>query len=801
MSSPAKSRAELRHEVAALRARLEEAEETLRANRSGEVDAPVMGKEVYTLKGAETPYRVIIEQMFEGAATLLDDGTVLYANRRLSAMLQVPLQDLIGSSLRRFVAPPELPTFDKLLAEGKQCSSKGELTLQCRDGAALRAQLAFSVVDGPGARSICVILTDVTERRRVEAELRESEDKFRYVFDHSITGNSITLLSGEMQVNKAFSEMLGWSHEEFLNRKWQQITHPEDVAANQRIIDAIVSGKQSSARFTNRYLHRNGSIIWADVSTSLRRDAAGKPQYLMTVAVDITERKRAEEAQRTSAIYARSLIEASLDPLVTISPEGKITDVNQASIEATGVPREKLIGTDFSNYFTEPQKAREGYRRVFSAGFVRDYPLTIRHALGRVIEVFYNARVYKDENGKVLGVFAAARDLTERRRAEAALQVAHERLRRFVDSNIVGIVIANAAGAIIEANDYYLRLIGVTREELQQGKVDWRAITPPQWLPADEQAIREMRERGTCTPYEKEYVWRDGTRVPVLLADALLPGPEEQIAAFALDLTERKRAEAEVRRLNVELEQRVRDRTAQLEAANKELEAFSYSVSHDLRAPLRHIEGFANRLAKIAGPGLVDKSRHYLEEIIDSAKHMGCLIDDLLLFSRMGRAELRRERVDLGQLVKAAITQLRPEFKSREIRWQQAVLPEVQGDGAMLRQVILNLLSNAVKYTRPRQPAKIEIGCDDNSPAETVVFVRDNGVGFDMEYSHKLFGVFQRLHSDEQFEGTGIGLASVRRVVARHGGRTWAEGQVNAGATFYFSLPKNHQPPDINEPT
>ena len=246
----------------------------------------------------------------------------------------------------------------------------------------------------------------------------------------------------------------------------------------------------------------------------------------------------------------------------------------------------------------------------------------------------------------------------------------------------------------------------------------------------------------------------------------------------------------EVHRLNAELEQRVRDRTAQLEAANQELEAFSYSVSHDLRAPLRHIVGFANLLQKSAGPSLADKNRHQLEQVADSANEMSRLIDDLLAFSRMGRAQMRHERLDLQRVVEETIQQLQPETQGRNIVWKQARLPEVHADPAMLRQVLVNLLSNAVKYTRPRDPAEIEIGCASDSNNETVIFVRDNGVGFDMAYAGKLFGVFQRLHRDDEFEGAGIGLANVRRIIARHQGRTWAEGAVNGGATFYFSLPK-----------
>jgi light-regulated signal transduction histidine kinase (bacteriophytochrome) len=230
-------------------------------------------------------------------------------------------------------------------------------------------------------------------------------------------------------------------------------------------------------------------------------------------------------------------------------------------------------------------------------------------------------------------------------------------------------------------------------------------------------------------------------------------------------------------------------RAVALVAANNELEAFSYSVSHDLRAPLRHVIGFAALLQRNTGARLDEQGQRYLRTIEGAATKMGQLIDDLLAFSRMGRSALAKRRVNLDEIVRDAQRETAPEVDGREVTWSVGALPEVDADPAMLRLAFVNLLSNALKYTAGRAEARIEIGSRGCSNGETVVFVRDNGVGFDMTYAHKLFGVFQRLHSSSEFEGTGIGLANVRRIIQRHGGRTWAEGSVDGGATFYFSLP------------
>jgi len=394
----------------------------------------------------------------------------------------------------------------------------------------------------------------------------------------------------------------------------------------------------------------------------------------------------------------------------------------------------------------------------------------------------------RDEFGETYRIAGIAEDITERHQLEHELRSSEAKFRRLFDANIVGIIFPDLSGNILDANDAFLDMIGYTREELQQG-IPWETMTPPEYNLADMRSREELLTTGIATPFEKEYIRKDGTRVPILLVSAMLEGSKQNAVSFVLDLTQQKQAETEIRQFNEILEQRVAERTDQLEAANKELESFSYSVSHDLRAPLRHISGYVELLQKRTATTLDETSVRYVNTIIQTAKHAGTLIDNLLAFSRMGRSEMRYTTFKMNQLLKEVQRDLEPEIKERTILWQIEELPQVQGDPSMLRLVWGNLIENALKYSEPRAIAKIEIGSLDQD-AEVVFFIRDNGVGFDMRYVHKLFGVFQRLHSEDQFKGTGIGLANVRRIIHRHNGRTWAEGAVESGATFFFSLPK-----------
>ena len=319
---------------------------------------------------------------------------------------------------------------------------------------------------------------------------------------------------------------------------------------------------------------------------------------------------------------------------------------------------------------------------------------------------------------------------------------------------------------------------------LEQLHPDDRAPTVAAWEAAVA-ARADFRVEFRIRRHDGEYRWFDTQAVRLSVAD----GHTVKWVGSNTDVTERKRAEEKILKLNAELEHRVMQRTSQLEVVNRELEAFSYSVSHDLRAPLRHVSGYVELLGKQYQTELPEKGRHYLDEIIDSVRQMGLLIDDLLKFSRSGRAEIHESTVDMNRIVEEVSVRLRQDNPQRDIEWSIAEMPSVHCDDAMMHLVWENLLSNAVKFTGTRKKARIEIGVRDENK-EFVFSVCDNGVGFDMKYAQKLFGVFQRLHSIAEFEGTGVGLANVKRIIARHGGRTWAEAELDKGASFYFSIPK-----------
>ena len=421
---------------------------------------------------------------------------------------------------------------------------------------------------------------------------------------------------------------------------------------------------------------------------------------------------------------------------------------------------------------------------------------------GSFATVYDRGIIHRDGSGKPVRMIGSLLDMTEHLRKEEALRAALEsaemerrRLQTVLEALPAGVGIADENGGIVLFNPALLRIWGGPPLPRSTGEyAAWRGRWPHTGEPLQPQewAMARALQSGETIAGEVVEIERiDGEWAVIINAAAPIRDAEGRIVGGVVaevDITAQARAEEEVRRLNAELERRVEERTAELRAANRELEAFTYSVSHDLRAPLRHVVGFVEMLGVNAGPALDEQGKRYVAIISEAARRMGVLIDDLLAFSRIGRAAMNILPVDLERLVEESRRELAPETEGRSVEWRIGSLPQVEADPVLLRTVLTNLLANALKYTRGRNPAVIEIGCSEDG-AQVVCRVKDNGAGFDMRYVDKLFGVFQRLHKADDFEGTGIGLANVKRIIERHGGRVWAEGEVDRGATFFFSLP------------
>ena len=499
--------------------------------------------------------------------------------------------------------------------------------------------------------------------------------------------------------------------------------------------------------------------------------------------------------------YNRNLLETNIDSLVTIGSDGIITDVNSATEKVTGLSREKIIGTDFSKYFTDPDKARVGYKQVFDVGKVVDYELYLKHISGAVIPVLYNASVYKDDAGEIMGVLAVARDISTIKKHEEELINFENNLELSVQQKTAELIVANKE--LIFQNDEKdkraAELVLANRELIFQ--IGEKADRAAELVIADKELAFQIGEKADRAAeliianreliHQNEEKDKRAAELIIANKELIFQNAEKEKRARELDFAnkelfiERKKIEE----LNNQLETRVAERTAQLESVNKELEELSYSISHDLKAPLRYITGYISLLMKKHMNLLPEEGRRYLDNISSSAINMGELIDGLLRFSRTGRIEMNQKLLDMNEVVDALIQSNKEQDQQHRIEFHISNLPPAFGDLEMINSIWNNLIENAIKFSRKKELAKISIGAETNE-TEVIYYIKDNGVGFDMNYAARLFTAFQRLHGREDFEGTGIGLATVKKMITRHGGRIWAEGKVGEGAAFYFTLIK-----------
>jgi PAS domain S-box-containing protein len=638
---------------------------------------------------------------------------------------------------------------------------------------------------GQWIKANAALRTEIVERREVELELRISEANYREQAELlDLTHDAIFARNLDTRIlywNRGAEQLYGWTKEEAHGKSSHELLQTKFPAP----LEEIMVGVLETGYWEGELVHtcRNRSEVTVSSRWALRKNAEGEAVSVLETDRDVTQRKREDTR-------FRNLLEAAPDGMVIVNNDGVIQLVNAQTEKLFGYARAELIGQKVemlvpSRYQGRHVADRKGYARApHTRSMGAGLELFGRRKDGSEFPLEISLSPLETSEGTLLS--SAIRDISERKRTEEALQENDEKLRLLIRGvKDYAILMLDSEGRVTTWTEAAERIQGYKAEEIvgQHFSKFYTREAIAQDKPSRELKIAAAEGRS------EEEGWRvrkDGSRFWANVVITSLRDKNGRLRGFGKvtrDITERKRAEEEA-----EVQRRELARSnAELTAVNKELETFSYSVSHDLRAPLRHIDGFARILKDEHSAELSKDGARYLDRVLEATTHMGQLVDDMLNLARIGRKEMNRQPVQLDELVREAMADLPPEIEERQIEWRIEPLPEASCDAGLLKLVFVNLLSNAAKFSKTRQPAVIEVGTQQTHNG-TAFFVRDNGVGFDPKYADKLFGVFQRLHRQEDFEGTGVGLATVQRIIHRHGGEIWAESEPGRGATFFFTL-------------
>ena len=647
--------------------------------------------------------------------------------------------------------------------------------------------------------------------RKEASILQESEEKFWDLFQNLQIG---VVVHGPdtaiLYSNPMASRLLGLTTDQMQGKTatdsaWSFIREdgtrlpPDEYPVNRALVTP--EDATSGSILGIRRPEPEGSV-WFKCDTRLNRNANGQLRQIVITFFDITMHIRAEEALTASETRYRRLFETAKDGILILDAEtGMVVDVNPFLTELLGLSHEVFLGRKVweLGFFKDIAANEAKFAELQAQKYVRYENLPLETADGRRIAVEFVSNVYLVNHQEVIQ--CNIRDISARTRAEA--EQAH--LAAIVQSSDDAIIGKNLQGIITSWNAAAEKIFGYSASEMVGQPVS--RLVPPDRQAEEEDILARIRSGENVLHYETVRLCKDGKPLDVSLTiSSIKDTAGRQIGASKIvrDITERKLAEEKIYSLNAKLEQRVKERTTELEAANKELESFAYSVSHDLRAPLRGIDGWSSALVEDYGDKLDDQGREYLARVCGEAQRMGQLIDELLQLSRLTRAEMRREQVDLSAMAHGILAALRQQERQRQVETVISSGLHTMGDPQLLQVVMQNLLENAWKFTGKCAEARIEFGVIEKGNASGLIstqtsnppttsspvfFIRDNGAGFDMAHTAKLFAPFQRLHRQSEFPGTGVGLASAQRIIHRHGGRIWVVAEPAKGATFYFTLP------------
>lgn len=762
------------------------------------IDVTPLRQAEIELRRSKEVLQGIFDATLESLVMVDREGRVLALNTTAARQLGGTPESLVGAKLSdrhpANVAAQRRAWVSEVLESGRALIGEDEL------GSRIYSTHHYPVRDESGTVQAVVLFShDVTDRRRSEALLAESEARLRalmsalpdLVFTCDGEGRLIEWLSGEIPGGttaplRAGSELAA------------ALPLDEDSGIVAGIRACAQTGESAAREFS---LATTQGVFWYEIRATRVAAKPGGAPAVVCVARNITARRDTEAQMAAARTRLLNTLESMIVGVLEVNRDGRIRYANAAASEILEAPTEDLIGQHFQHDLGKrwhqidaegsPLSRDQLSLKVTLTQMrpVRQVDTGLRSPEGRIKWLHLNSTPLLDAEGKITGAVVNFEDVTQARAALRALRETNRLNHQIINSAREGIVVVDEQLRFIVWNPAMAAIFGISPESILGKHIDdgfsfaGREMVLQAYRRAFAGEVVNLPDLHFSVAATGRNGWATGRHSPLRDSEGTIIG----VIAVVADITERKEREQEIERLNATLEQRVRDRTAELQAVNRELESFSYSVSHDLRAPLRSIDGFSELLIAQYGDQIDQNAKRYLQRVRANAQHMATLIDQLLELARVARAELHRQPIDLSSIARGIAHALSGQSPERLVEWRIAEHLPVQADAQLLRIVLENLLGNAWKFTAGRSPALIEFGEEDSEDGRRY-FVRDNGAGFDMAYAGKLFGAFQRLHRPEEFSGTGVGLASVKRIVTMHGGQVWAEGEPGVGACFRFTL-------------